>query len=277
MASIEFIQKRISGKEAEIAKLEKKLERIRKAAESNYEENNPYYYNDYDLRSTTKELESAKTALKKYQDQLAAENEKANSRNVKPILDFLADWKSRVYEYYKSGLEKYYAEYEEVEKLRKLVRNEWEAKTAEEREEIEQNYKNYRAARQALNIKCKGEFEEIPKDDPAYSRWSHTRKVATGEYEWLKDWNQFDSLDQALTNLDKVLTREAELKYDDMIERTNAIVGEITDASGLHVGAKGDLNGIVIGTRGKATIQTIGAGGYNIQCYHYRTIIHPIK
>lgn len=74
-----------------------------------------------------------------------------------------------------------------------------------------------------------------------------------------------------------MLTREAELKYDDMIERTNAIVGEITDASGLHVGAKGDLNGIVIGTRGKASVQTIGAGGHSIQCYHHRTLIHPIN
>ena len=39
----------------------------------------------------------------------------------------------------------------------------------------------------------------------------------------------------------------------------------------------GDINGIIVGTEGKAKIQTIGAGGYNIQCFHFRTLIHEIK
>lgn len=77
--------------------------------------------------------------------------------------------------------------------------------------------------------------------------------------------------------LQKVLDQEANNKYDFIVERTNSIVGQITDASGLSVGNKGDLNGIIVGTRGNASVQTIGAGGYNIQCYHFRTLIHPVK
>ena len=46
-----------------------------------------------------------------------------------------------------------------------------------------------------------------------------------------------------------------------------------TDASGLEVGAKGELNGLVNGTRGVARVTTIGAGGYNIQCFHFRTLV----
>ena len=48
MASIDFIQKRIAGKEKEIDKLEKKLARILRAKESNWE-NNPYFYDERDF------------------------------------------------------------------------------------------------------------------------------------------------------------------------------------------------------------------------------------
>ena len=65
---------------------------------------------------------------------------------------------------------------------------------------------------------------------------------------------------------------EAKSKYDSIIERTNRIVGQITDATNLHIGEKGDLNGYIYGTEGTAKVQTIGAGGYNIQCFHFRTL-----
>ena len=78
------------------------------------------------------------------------------------------------------------------------------------------------------------------------------------------DWAKFE----------KDIKTEAERKYDFIIERTEAIVTKITDASGLRVGAKGDLNGEIIGTTGTATVKTVGAGGYAIQCFHFRTLIH---
>ena len=77
-----------------------------------------------------------------------------------------------------------------------------------------------------------------------------------------------------VNKLRKDLDQEAAQKYDNIIERTNTIVGQITDASNLSVGASGDLNGYIIGTNGTAKVTTIGAGGYNIQCYHFRTLIH---
>lgn len=95
-----------------------------------------------------------------------------------------------------------------------------------------------------------------------------------GEYEYLKPYNRERTIEDAMSKLAKDLIEEANRKYDFIIERTNAIVGEITDASGLTVGSKDDLNGYIIGTRGVAKVQTIGAGGYNIQCFHFRTLIH---
>lgn len=77
-----------------------------------------------------------------------------------------------------------------------------------------------------------------------------------------------------MIRLKKDLDEEANRKYDFIIERTNAIVGKITDAGMLKIGAKGDLNGYIKGEKATAKVQTIGAGGYNIQCYHFRTLIH---
>ena len=77
--------------------------------------------------------------------------------------------------------------------------------------------------------------------------------------------------------LQKDLDYEANCKYDFIIERVNEIVGQITDASHLSVGNKGDLNGIIIGAKGKASVKTIDAGGYNVQCYHFRTLVEEVK
>lgn len=51
------------------------------------------------------------------------------------------------------------------------------------------------------------------------------------------------------------------------------MVGKITDAKGLTIGMNGELNGLVIGDKDSATVTTILAGGYNIQCLHYRVLV----
>ena len=102
-------------------------------------------------------------------------------------------------------------------------------------------------------------------------------KVKDGEYECLKPYSDAKNIEFAMAKLNKDLDDEANRKYDFIIERTNAIVGKITDASALKVGAKGDLNGYIKGENGKAKVQTIGAGGYNIQCFHFRTLIHEAR
>ena len=62
-----------------------------------------------------------------------------------------------------------------------------------------------------------------------------------------------------------------------LINRVVEKAGKITDASGLKVtsGNQGYavINGIVYGEKGKAIVESIGAGGYNIQRYHIRTLV----
>ena len=76
--------------------------------------------------------------------------------------------------------------------------------------------------------------------------------------------------------LSEVLEREKNIKILDLLIRVNGIVGTIVDASNLSIGYKGDIVGTIVGDKGKCRIETIGAGGYNIQCYHFRTLINKI-
>ena len=66
----------------------------------------------------------------------------------------------------------------------------------------------------------------------------------------------------------------------DMIYRVRNITGEITDWDGLHatLGSNGYmvLNGTITGKEGTANVESITAGGYNIQRLHIRVLVHSI-
>lgn len=260
MASVEFIMNRIEGAKKKIAKLESKLERI-KAAEATNWEINPYYYHKDDLKWTGRDLEDAKKSLAKYEQELEEANQKAASRNVPAITEFLDNWKIRMREMYEKAFEEYpaaYAAYQEDIKP-------YEMDYFEERKMKRENPDKWieiKEARDNINEAFNMRFGFIqPYIERAYDHEAFTYSL------WA-----FDNL-----KLEKDLTDEYNRKYDFIIERTNKIVETITDASNLKVGAKGDLNGYIIGTKGKAKVQTIGAGGYNIQCYHFRTLINRLK
>lgn len=268
MASVEFITKRIEGKEKELEKLNKKLERIRKAEATGWTVN-PYYYHESDLKYTLRGIEAAQIALDGYKAQLTAESEKAASRNVPAIVDFLNGWKARVTSHFMNGLMEYYMEKEYVHELYTKIISWSYSKSDVSPEQVA-----YEEARQTFRNKCHGYYER----ENFINRWGKPDykevKVRDGEYEWLRPYSNEHTMEEALNKLEKDLTQEWNRKYDFIIERTNQIVGVITDASKLKVGSKGDLNGYIIGTKGTAKVQTIGAGGYNIQCFHFRTLIN---
>jgi len=76
--------------------------------------------------------------------------------------------------------------------------------------------------------------------------------------------------------LEKTIESEKRKKMLDMINKIYEYTGDITDASNIKIGLKGDINGIIKGKKGSVRIETIGAGGYNIQSFHFRTLIHKI-
>ena len=244
--TIEALEKRIEGKNRAIDKLTKKMERILKAKESDYKENNPYYYDESDFRRTERELKIERTALADYKDQLAKEIEKAGSRNVKVLVDFLENWKTRTIAWFLEEREKFETAFKEYGK--------------KEQEYYDRIYQlKYNSEERKTLSKERKEHS-----DKFWSSWSHVTQFDHSTLSWAE-------------NMRKQIEIEKNRKYDDIIERTNKFTGKITDASNLKIDAKQNINGYIIGERGKAKVETIGAGGYNIQCYHFRTLIHEYK
>lgn len=167
-----------------------------------------------------------------------------------------------------------------------------------------ENANEYLKLKQNEKKQMEKDFNELSKDDKAYfekyrgrwwksdweARWrqdyysdiqSLTRDIARLRGHSVGDWTNreyvYDSVEVDEDKLDKVLETEKKAKYRDLVHRITAEVGTIQDVSHLHIAATGQLNGIVTGDKGKASIETVGAGGYAIQCFHYRTLIHKIK
>jgi hypothetical protein len=74
--------------------------------------------------------------------------------------------------------------------------------------------------------------------------------------------------------------KSAESLIIDLIYRVRSITGEITDWSNVRASAGTGgftvLNGCVVGKEGRACVESILAGGYNIQRLHIRVLVHSV-
>lgn len=73
--------------------------------------------------------------------------------------------------------------------------------------------------------------------------------------------------------------KDAHIIVLNLYTRVKEITGEITDVKNLHLACANQgicLNGIVIGKEGKAKVESVDCGGYNIQREHIRVLVHSI-
>lgn len=73
------------------------------------------------------------------------------------------------------------------------------------------------------------------------------------------------------------LDKEAANKKADIIARCNDKAGGIDEVEWTYIGPDGRINGIISGPKGRFSIKSIFAGGYNIQCLHVRVLVHKLK
>lgn len=112
---------------------------------------------------------------------------------------------------------------------------------------------------------------ELAKMDQAVDRYWHDHPNYLYEFKWTRNQERISN------GLDAVVEKMADQKRKMLIQRTEAKIGQIIDAAGLNIGYTGELEGFLIGETGKARLETITAGGYNIQCFHFRVLIHVLK
>jgi hypothetical protein len=211
-----------------------------------------------DIKGAKKKLAEAERILAGHQERLDAEQEKddfINNNIPQVIKDFLEKWKEMAFDWHVKRHESY------LEFAKKL---EAEAKQAEIDLGIEQYRRPTKEQREKL--------EEMRLDYRSVQarKANYAGAVVLQMCTYRKE-------EERLAYLDKLLEEDKRAKMVDLINRINHVVGEIQDATGLRISEKGNLDGIIKGTKADAKIETIGAGGYNIQCFHYRTLVHEIK
>lgn len=107
-----------------------------------------------------------------------------------------------------------------------------------------------------------------------YRQWQYNMRE-----KWGRGW--YDFLYITSEQIHKNNVKDAESLVLNLINRTIEFTGEITDCSGLSLDNDNQgyliINGLVIGEKGKARVESIGAGGYNIQRYHIRVLVKEVK
>lgn len=81
---------------------------------------------------------------------------------------------------------------------------------------------------------------------------------------------------QTANSLAKEIKLEASKRLAKLYKQINAKVGDIVECD-LETNKNNGFDGVIVGTEATANIHTVLAGGDNIQCLHYRTLIKVIK
>jgi hypothetical protein len=104
------------------------------------------------------------------------------------------------------------------------------------------------------------------------------KKKTLGYWEFGKAYNftQEQALDKTDEEFKVKNQKEAEIFIVDLYNRINHITGKVTSWSDVYYSGKA-LNGYVRGEKGIAEVETITAGGYNIQRLHLRVLVKELK
>lgn len=95
------------------------------------------------------------------------------------------------------------------------------------------------------------------------------------EFRQLYRYTEEEALNHTDEEFRKMEEREADMWLLDLYNRVKAITGEVTDCSNIYWGGK-CLDGYIVGKNGRARVDTIEAGGYNIQRWHLRVLVHKM-
>lgn len=250
MTLIERIEKKqqdIQKRKNLIIKQEKKMETI---------------IDEYDLRWAKDDLKTSQSKLKDLEIQLenlfklqGKEHAKNEVERIPVVEEFLEQWKIKVIEWFKVDYQRLKDYQKDIRKKEKEL-EEWKTENGIHF----YNNKEVREKEKELGIDYKTKAEKLHR-----SFHNLTLKLyQDAGNKWEKE-------------LEKEIEKDKNNKRQFLISRVKEITGQITDAKGLRIGMNGEINGLIVGIKGTAKVETISAGGYNIQCWHFRVLVKEIK
>lgn len=203
-------------------------------------------------------LDDLNKRLKSLYEKKQKEDLKNNTTPQIPVIEeFLENWKKSAREYYLQqveALEKFEAEY--TNNLDEVLK------------ELEIKYGKPAVLKRSVEVKKELKDRKVDYTSRNMYIKTHFNSVTVELSQLRSEMND---------KLESLLSSEVNKKRADFYARCYKVVGDITDASSLHVGKNGSINGTIVGKLGKAVVETIMAGGYNVQVLHYRVLVTPIN
>lgn len=277
--SVDKLKERIAKSEENVEKAKRSLDRNQKQMAKLQSEGITgieIKFKEDDIKRAERKVSDAEKTHQNWIEKLQVEVNKQNYLNdIAPqvIKDFLEEWKKlavewnlKRYEEYKNLKEKLRADREEVQLDYVLNGNDIyydSFKGADGKLKVDKNF--------VLNMVSK-ELKLIL-EDKKLTHGDIRKKLDNHSGGLIKKMDEYKDKDEREKFVNDVIEKEKVQKMLDLISRISSVVGEIQDASDLTISGHGDLNGVVIGNAGQAKVETISAGGWNIQCFHYRTLV----
>lgn len=271
----EQLQERILKTQSKITKIERRIKKWQdarceqafiKANEwlLNMGKDREYLWNEYikncnwELDRAVQDLHDTQLTLEKYQNLLkleeAKDNEFENNRII-VIWNFLLNYKEQVAKYIRNNIN---------------ILNEYYKVNSEACEWYNHKY-SIIEEQHITNEEWKEHYKELDRKERELKSNIHpiTNLVAIRNYpEKVRTVNE--------AKLEEILIKDCKARYFQLVNEVTEITGIITDATNLTIHG-GELNGNIIGEKGTASVNTFSAGGWNIQCFHYRTKVTKLN
>lgn len=189
---------------------------------------------------------------------------------IEIIQDFLENWKQEAKKYYinlrQEDEDKKQAVYTQRRSEEKLSNEEKLAQVL--RPEVPSEI-TYRRDFENGGYKAIKRYNKCRSDEMycEYKEWKEANVTQHMQSEF--QWSEKDFLER----LEKMLDKEVIKKLNTLVSKVEKKGGTIIRPLTLEVSASGELNGLICCENKSVLVETIYAGGYNIQCLHYRTLV----
>lgn len=231
-----------------------------------------------DIKTAEKKLEDAENVLNNWIEKLnkeEANQQYINNEIPQVIIDFLNEWKEHCKEFVLSMTKDYRQDKIELDDTINTYYWEYIIDNKDKFDYLFSNYNNVETYNSNVNYRYYvSSFKDVREVEDKY-KIKELKNDFNNKYK--NSFVQFYiSHNEDENALDKELEKEKNNKLLDLMNRITSITGVIANATDLTISSSGDINGVIEGEKGNCIVNTIGAGGYNIQCFHYRVLVRKV-